>query len=286
MYLYRDGAGHQLSRDHTLAQDLVANGVLTPEEAIGHHYAHVLSRAIGTQPAVRVDTLPLYLLPGDRFLLCSDGLADYVPDTAWMAQQMGDGDPESVVDHLVDYANDSGGKDNVTVVLVHVEGDEVDAGGDWITGVTLRMAALRKVPLFDNLTLRQHAVLMSLCRDATYEPGAVLATEGDALDRMTMVISGELSVTRGDGIEVDRLGPGTSLGATALVSPRRARASVRAVDRVRVLELERDEFVGLVRRRPYVGVKLLTELGTRLNRELDWALSSMDLVPGGPAQLV
>lgn len=285
LYLHRGGKGHQISRDHTLAQELFANGVLTADEVKTHHYAHVLSRAIGVQPAVRVDTLPIQLLPGDRFLLCSDGLADYVPDVDWVSQRLADADPEAIVDGLIDFANDAGGKDNITVVVVHVEGDEGDTADSWITGVTLRMKALRKVPLFDNLSLAQHNQIMNLCQDVTYESGDLVAKEGDTLDRMYMVVDGELSISR-SGAHLDRLGPGSSLGATSLAHPRRARASVYANARTRVLQLSRDDFGELARRRPWLGVKLLRELAGRLSRELDWAIADRAPDPGGPTQLV
>lgn len=285
LYLRRAGKVHQVSRDHTIAQELVASGVLQQADARNHQYAHVLSRAIGVQPAVRVDTLPIQLLPGDRFLLCSDGLADYIPDAQWLDARLDGPDPEVVVDGLIEFANESGGKDNITVVVVSVQGDDSPKTEMWRSRVTLRMNTMRRVPLFDSLSLAQHAHLMTRCTQRQYGTGDVLIQEGELLQRMVMVVRGELLITRGDA-RLGHIGPGSSLGATTLAHPRSARASVRAETESEVLELTTTEFAELARQRPWLGIKLLGALAGRLGHELDWATAQLPLKPGDALQLV
>jgi serine/threonine protein phosphatase PrpC len=77
LYLLREGKLHQLSHDHTMAADLARMGDIPKDEIKTHRLAHVLTRCIGGHTAVPVDTLSVDLLPGDRFILCSDGLSDY-----------------------------------------------------------------------------------------------------------------------------------------------------------------------------------------------------------------
>src|SRR5205823_13230317 len=77
LYLLRSGKLSQLTTDHTMANELCLAGLITAAEVRDHQYAHVLTRAIGTQPSVVPDLLMMDVAPGDRFLLCSDGLADH-----------------------------------------------------------------------------------------------------------------------------------------------------------------------------------------------------------------
>lgn len=123
VYLFRDGAIRQLSTDHTMAEDLVKAGAATREAANRGPLAHVLTRSIGRDPAVAIDAMALDLSPGDRLLMCSDGLADYAGDPQVLEERLG-GEAKSSVEALIAHANDSGGKDNITVIVVDIEGDD------------------------------------------------------------------------------------------------------------------------------------------------------------------
>ena len=114
----------QLTTDHTLVERLVREGRLSRDEAALHPQRNVITRAIGNEPDVAVDSLPpIRLEPGDEILLCSDGLTGPVDDEAIAATLAGHDDGEAAVTALVDAANDAGGPDNVTVVLLRVSGD-------------------------------------------------------------------------------------------------------------------------------------------------------------------
>lgn len=122
-YLHRDGALRQLTTDHTAAQQAVEAGYLTAEQAASHPERHVLARAVGLEPDVPVDTPPAEdLQPGDRVLLCSDGLIDPVSDPTIAAILDEHSDPAAACDALVRAALDGGGPDNVTVVIVRADG--------------------------------------------------------------------------------------------------------------------------------------------------------------------
>jgi protein phosphatase len=116
-YLLRAGALRQLSTDHTFVQSLVDQGILTPEEARNHPHRSVVTQAVQGYP-LHPATLLLPAEPGDRFLLCSDGLSDYVADDV-IATLLGAGtDPQSCAEALVTQALSAGAPDNVTVVVV------------------------------------------------------------------------------------------------------------------------------------------------------------------------
>ena len=126
-YRWRNDALEQLTTDHSLVAELVSSGVLTPEEAERHPQRSAITRALGTEPEVEVETFTVAAAPGDLFLLCSDGLSTMVSDEGVAeAIRSADGDPAATAEALVAAANARGGEDNVTVVLFELEeGEEI-----------------------------------------------------------------------------------------------------------------------------------------------------------------
>lgn len=117
--VYRRRAGQltQLSRDHSVVQDLIAAGLLSVEEAAGHPQAHVITRAIGVAPDMEMEVAEGDALPGDTYLLCSDGLSDMVAD-ADLARALAVPDLAEAADGLIAAALARGAPDNVTCILV------------------------------------------------------------------------------------------------------------------------------------------------------------------------
>jgi PPM family protein phosphatase len=124
-YLLRDGRFSQLTDDHTLVQHLIDEGQITREEAASHPQRSIITRAIGVSPDVDVDSLTFELQPGDAVLLCSDGLTGVVDDLQ-IAEVLAD-DADAALRRLVRIANDAGGPDNITAVLLRF--DDPDADG-------------------------------------------------------------------------------------------------------------------------------------------------------------
>ncbi len=117
-YLLRHGRLQSLTRDHTIVEELVDRGVLAADEADRHPYKNVLSRNLGARPETRVDILELEIKPGDRLLLCSDGLYGYASSEG-MQYLLGSGDPPETVAHdMIDLALRGGGGDNVSVIVI------------------------------------------------------------------------------------------------------------------------------------------------------------------------
>jgi PPM family protein phosphatase len=123
-YRIRDGRLEQLTDDHSLVADLMRSGRLTPEEAEGHPQRSVITRALGTDPDVDVDTLVVEAEAGDLFLLCSDGLSTMVSDADVLRTVERAGSLDEAARNLVRAALSGGGEDNVTVVLFRLEPDE------------------------------------------------------------------------------------------------------------------------------------------------------------------
>jgi protein phosphatase len=147
-YLFTAGQLTRITADHSLAEEKVRYGELTEAEAAVHPHRHILTRALGVAATVDVDLWELHLRTGDRLLLCSDGLTNEVSEQRITAVLGSVADPEAVARQLVDAANDHGGNDNITVVIVDVlVGDDDVATADVIDPRPGAPAGLAPVPL-------------------------------------------------------------------------------------------------------------------------------------------
>jgi serine/threonine protein phosphatase PrpC len=119
VYLLRGRHCVQLTEDHTLVNFRLKLGLITAEEAANAPGKNVITRAVGHQDYVEVDTTTVPLMPGDRFLLCSDGLHGYLEDINEMVERLR-GERQEVANRLVQIANQRGGRDNITVVVCDI----------------------------------------------------------------------------------------------------------------------------------------------------------------------
>ena len=123
-YLYRDGKLHQITQDHSFVGELERSGQITKEEAETHPKRNLLMRAIGADSEIEVDTGSLPILTDDVVLLCTDGLTNMVSESEiTMAVKLHQENLESLLGKLIDYANENGGNDNITVLLGKKEND-------------------------------------------------------------------------------------------------------------------------------------------------------------------
>ena len=126
-YLLHNGTLQQLTRDHSLMADLIESGEITPEEARIHPQRNFITRALGTAETVETDLYELNVSPGDRLLLCSDGLSGMLDDADLTDALTAIRDPQTCVNKLIARANEAGGFDNITAIVVDVSGSEADA---------------------------------------------------------------------------------------------------------------------------------------------------------------
>jgi serine/threonine protein phosphatase PrpC len=140
-YLLRDRTLKRLTQDHSLVDELVRRGKLTEEQAAEHPQRSIITRALGAEPTVEVDTWTYSVRAGDVLLLCSDGLTSMVPEERVEEILAGSTDLNLAAQQLIDEANAAGGRDNITVVLSRIE--DVGALGDGAqpTAVQGRVAA-------------------------------------------------------------------------------------------------------------------------------------------------
>ena len=125
-YLSNQAGFESVTRDHSLVEAQVQAGLIDREQSLKSEHQNILLRALGREPDVAVELTELPIAPGDRLLLCTDGLTRMVTD-----EELADalvrfrGDPQAACDHLIAAANHNGGPDNVTVVVVEVEGSRL-----------------------------------------------------------------------------------------------------------------------------------------------------------------
>ncbi|HKY49525.1 MAG TPA: PP2C family serine/threonine-protein phosphatase [Acidimicrobiia bacterium] len=118
--LHHQGTFEQLTSDHTVVAEQLAAGHISPADAVTHPQRSMLTRVLGISPEIEVDSITFDSAPGDRLLICSDGLTNMVEDER-IAQLLAKGSPEEAVWTLIEEANRAGGHDNITVVVVDVE---------------------------------------------------------------------------------------------------------------------------------------------------------------------
>jgi len=121
VYLFRDGGLAQVTTDHSVVQELIAAGRLTPEEAENHPYGNVITRAVGPSDGVSPDYVRLEVVDGDRFVICSDGLTKELTDYGILHFLLQHDDPTEAADDMLEAALENGGRDNITIVVLNAK---------------------------------------------------------------------------------------------------------------------------------------------------------------------
>ena len=117
LYVYRDGLLRQITTDHSMVQELLTAGEITKDEMLSHPQRNLLTRAVGVDEVLEVDSGIESILPGDRILLCTDGLSGYVTDDVIASALQSSDDNMMVVESLMDTVYEVGAGDNVTIVV-------------------------------------------------------------------------------------------------------------------------------------------------------------------------
>ena len=252
LYLVREGRIFQVTEDHTLVQELINRGSLTAVQIPSFPHRHVVSRAIGSKPAVAVDLSVIDLRPTDRYVLCTDGLSDVV-DASEIRTVVERHAPGDAATRLVDIANSRSGRANVTALVVRNRGARVDVRS---VGTEQKVALLKGIFLFEYLTFQEAARVLTVVREAAYEDGELIFTEGQAGDQLYVVVEGEVEITE-RGVVLTRVGAGGHFGELGLVSDGVRSATVRSVGASVHLVVQREDFDGLIRSDHALAIKLL-----------------------------
>jgi serine/threonine protein phosphatase PrpC len=269
LYMTRQGQIHQLSEDHSYCTEMIKRGKMTREQARNSPYANVITRAVGIQESVQVDTLLFDILPGDTFLLCSDGLCGYTEDPNELAEFLSTPEHDTLPQKLIDLANERGGKDNITAVIVRgvSDADDKEVEEARASEVNLKLDTLKKIPLFRYLTYQELVKVLNITYLETYDAGQTVIKEGEAGEELYIVLAGRVTVST-DGTDIVDLQPGVHFGEMALVDQSPRSATIKAKESTRLLVVQRRSFYTLIRKEPVLAVKLLWSFVQVLSRRL------------------
>jgi serine/threonine protein phosphatase PrpC/CRP-like cAMP-binding protein len=288
VYLFRNDRAHQLTEDHTMVQEQLKRGLITKEDAATAENRNVITRAIGVQRSVAVDTLVTELVPGDVYLACTDGLHGYLGDDelpALLGQEK-----QRLVDLLVDLALQRGGKDNVTAIVLSVEGER----GEETADVEGRTEILRRIPLFQHMAYKELLGILGVARGRQFQAGQTIINEGEAGDELFVIFRGKVEVRKG-AMVIATLRAGGHFGEMGLVDQAPRSATVIALEETSAISIDRENLLKLMRRDPLLAVKLLwsfvqvlsarlrntNEALTGLKSELDRARTALEPQSGG-----
>jgi PPM family protein phosphatase len=258
IYMLRAGQVVQLTEDHSLVNELIRRGRVTKETFETSQYKaykNAVTRAVGVYETVQGDTIDFEILPGDQFLLCSDGLHAYLDDARIIEALKGD-DVKLLPKRFIDLANTGGGHDNITAIVVRVEGQPA-AADDRAAELARKVDVLRKMPLFRHLIYKEILRLLNVTTVREYAPGEEIIKEGTPGDEMYILLRGKIRLHKNDAF-ITHLEPGSHIGEMALIDRRQPRsASATAEERSRVLLLSRRDFYEIIRKEPQLSTKLL-----------------------------
>lgn len=273
VYLARQNQVHVLTEDHSLMNELVRRGKLNREQietSPYKQYKNAVTRAVGVNGSVEVDTFDFDILPGDRFLICSDGMYAYV-DEAELPRQMAEGEVKEVPKRLVEIANKGGGHDNITAVVIRVGVTSAELSPN-TSEVSIKLDVLKGMQMFRFLAFKELAQVAAVSQTVEVGKDQTIFSLGQPGDAMYIVASGAVKLVKGDKL-VAELGRGHHFGELALVERSTRSLTAVAAEPTRLVVLGRKDFLDLIKREPAAAVKMLWSfvqvLGQRLRKTTD-----------------
>jgi CRP-like cAMP-binding protein len=242
---------------------------------------NAITRAVGVYEHCEPDSLVVDVVAGDRFLLCTDGLSQYYEDDlTGLATTIAEPDANAAVKKLIDTANERGGSDNITVLLM-TAGEVGARDEDRAKKLQLRREILARMPLFRPLNDREILRVLQVTDVQKYTDGETVITEGERGEELFIVLEGQVDVTRGEA-KLTNLSPGEHFGEMALIRSQPRSATVKSSGVSELMCIRRTDFFEILRNEHQLAVKLLWQflgvLADRLaatSRELGEARAEM-----------
>jgi PPM family protein phosphatase len=270
VYLARQNQCHILTEDHSLMNELVRRGKLNREQIESSpykQYKNAVTRAVGVYSSVEVDTFDFDIIPGDRFLICSDGMYAYI-DEEQLPKQLADHEIKEVPHKLVEMANAGGGHDNITAVVLRV-GESSSEIAPRTTEVSLKLEVLKGMQMFRYLSYKELVRVSNIAEIVDVAEKARVFSQGDPGDSMFVVLKGMVRLSKGDTTVAD-LGRGHHFGEMSLIDRSVRSLSATAIEATRLIAISRKDFYEIIKREPASAVKMLWSfvqvLGQRLRK--------------------
>ena len=261
VWIVRDQIETMVTKDHTLVQERIDRGVITKEQADNSPQRSIITRAIGVAPNVNIDRHRLELRLGDKLVLSSDGLYRYMSEGE-LAKWAGATNGAATVDTLVTLANNRGGRDNITV-LVLTALRLADATAPLTASKDLEV--LRRCDLFSTCTQAELKAIGAVCRVRDLPPNAVIFSEGDPGWECYIIARGEVSITK-NGSPLADLTTGDHFGERSLVDTPSRGAAAKTKGPVKLFVLTRRDFEGLMRENSILATRIMWRLSAHLAR--------------------
>lgn len=281
VYLLRDGVLEQVTEDHNVYNELLKRKKMTREQIEKLAPKNAITRAVGVYEHCEPDSLVVDVVAGDRFLLCTDGLSQYYEDDlGGLGTTLAEPDANAAVRKLIDTANERGGSDNITVLLM-TAGEVGARDEDRAKKLQLRREILARMPLFRPLNDREILRVLQVTDVQSYTDGDTVITEGERGEELYIVLEGKVDVMRGEA-KLTNLSPGEHFGEMALIRSQPRSATVKSSGTSELMVIRRTDFFEILRNEHQLAVKLLWQflgvLADRLaatSRELGEARAEM-----------
>jgi serine/threonine protein phosphatase PrpC/CRP-like cAMP-binding protein len=269
VYLLRDGVLEQVTEDHNVYNELIKRKKMTREQVEKLAPKNAITRAVGVYEHCEPESLVLDVVDGDRFLLCTDGLSQYFEDdTAGLAKGLAEPDANGAVKQLIDLANERGGSDNITALLITLgEAGVRDEGRS--KKLQLKRELLARMPLFRPLNDREILRVLQVTDVVAYKNAEIVINEGEKGEELYIVLEGTVDVIRGDA-KLTSLSPGEHFGEMALIRAQPRSATVKSSGESELMIIRRSDFFEILRNEHQLAVKLLWQfLGVLADRLAD-----------------
>ena len=259
MYMMRGGVLEQITEDHNVYNELLKRKKMTRAQVEKLAPKNAITRAVGVYEHCEPDTLVLDAAVGDRFLLCSDGLSEYFEPPLGQLEELvvllNETDADKTTKSLIDTANERGGKDNITALLVTV-GNVSARDEKVVQRLQLKRDMLARMPLFRPLNDREIRRVLQVTEVHAYKNDDLVITEGEKGDELFIVLSGQVMVSR-SGAHVAVLKPGEHFGEMSLIRTQPRSAPEVSSGEAELMVIRRTEFFEILRKEHQLAVKLL-----------------------------
>ncbi len=255
-YLARNNQVHAVTEDHTLGKEMRERGSMSEEEIKSQKLDHILNRCIGHYQNVEIDTLFFDILPGDQLILCSDGLHNYLREPIQLLPMLESDEQSTSLKRMLEFAIHSGGRDNITAILVEMKLEEsLYMNFDVDKAELLNdFLFLSNIYLFKNLNFIRMNRILNKCETREFEEGAIVCPKGESPKGIYILFNGQIEM---EDIEHHELQRGDYFGHQSLMFDHKLPYNVKATKKSSLLYISSTNYQKLCRTHPKFGVKLL-----------------------------
>ncbi len=250
IYLRRQGQIHQITEDHSLLNEMLRLGKLKKGEEHLLPNKNAVTRAVGVNEFVEVDTFEFDVFSGDQFLLCSDGLCGYFKSDADIMGLLESPDVKEATEQCIAFANAGGGKDNITSIIIRVSGD-VGKHRD----IQKTIDALKNVPFFQYLAYKELVQVVNLSQRVEFSSNTQICDQRKAGRALYVLVDGLVEVSDAEGTRT--ISSGGFFGETSIIDEGSRPLDAIAIEDTVALKLDVDRFMELLRHDSELAVKVL-----------------------------